>query len=225
MLKRRREGEKRFEQTMFERSFWRFFSRIGDLFILTLFWTLTSLPLVTIGASTTALFYVCLKIHNHEEGTLWQMYKKSFCANIKQGTFIWLLYVFVALDAMIVGHTLCRAGVLAAADFSAGGRYYAALVLACSIFAGIVIYTAALLAMFRQSTAQCISAAIGLTFSQLPSTILYLFILLALFLITCCLFPALIFIDVPLAVYLISMRMNVIFQKQIARTEARNKAA
>lgn len=220
MFRRKPREQKPVPQTMFERPFWRFFGALGDFFILTVYWVIASLPLVTIGASTTALFYVCLKLRRGEEGKLWQMFKKSFCENFRQATFIWLLYVFVALDVGIVGFTLCRQGVLAAADFAVeGGKYYPALLIVCLLYLSIMIYTAALLAMFKQTTSQCISAAIGLAFGRLPSTILFLIILWALCLATWYLFPALIFIDVPLAVYLISMRMNVIFNRRIARTE------
>ena len=87
-----------------------------------------------------------------------------------------------------------------------------------------MLYSAALLALFRQTTGQLIVSAIGLAFNQLPSTILFLLILAALWLATFYLFPALIFIDIPLAVYLISIRMNAIFNRQIQRAEARNRA-
>lgn len=204
---------------MFERPFWRLFGALGDFFILTAFWLFTSLPAVTVGASTSSLFYVCLKKRNHEEGTLWQMYKKSFLENAKQGIFLWLLYVFVVVDLLIIGYSLCRQGTLAASDFARGGRLHIALVAACLIYVSVMLYTAALMAMFRQTSGQLVTAAVGLTFSQLPSTLLYLVILGVLYLVTFYLFPALILIDIPLAVYLISMRMNVIFQKQIARVE------
>lgn len=208
---------------MFERPFWRFFGALGDFFILTVFWLVSSLPLVTIGASTTALFYVCLKKRRNEESTLWKMYKRSFRENLKQGIFLWLLYVFIAVDVFIIGYSLCRQGAAAPADFAQGGRYYTALVVVGLLYFSVMLYSAALMAMFRQTTGQCVVAAIGLTFSQLPSTLLFLVIFAALWLATYYLFPALIFIDVPLAVYLISMRMNVIFDKQIERVEKRNQ--
>lgn len=225
MFRRKPREQKPVPQTMFERPFWRFFGRLGDFFILTVYWVIASLPVVTIGASTTALFYVCLKLRRGEEGKLAQMFKKSFRENFRQATFIWLLYVFVALDVGIIGFTLCRQGVLSAADFAMeGGKYYPALLVVCLIYLAVMIYTAALLATFRQTTGQCIGAAIGLAFGRLPSTILFLIILWALCMATLYLFPALIFVDVPLAVYLISMRMSTIFDRQIARTEAREAA-
>ena len=179
---------------------------------------------MTIGASTTALFYVCLKLRAREEGKLWQMYMKSFKENFKQATFIWLLYVFIALDVFLVGYTMCKQGMFAAADFSInGGKYYYSLLIVCLVYLSIMIYTAALLAMFKQTTGQCISAAIGLAFGRLPSTLLFLVILWVLAMLTVNIFPFLILIDVPMAVYLISIRMSRIFEKQIERVEKREK--
>ena len=39
-----------------QNSFWRFFGLVPDVLILSLMWVLFSLPVVTIGASTTALY-------------------------------------------------------------------------------------------------------------------------------------------------------------------------
>ena len=35
---------------------WRFIGKLGDLIILNVLWLITSIPIVTIGASTTALY-------------------------------------------------------------------------------------------------------------------------------------------------------------------------
>lgn len=82
---------------------------------------------------------------------------------------------------------------------------------------------AALLAMFKQTTSQCLIATVGLAFGKLPSTRLFLVILWVLAMLTVNLFPFLILIDVPLAVYLITIRMSTIFQKQIDRVEKRGQ--
>lgn len=210
--------------SIFDRPLWRFLGSIGDFAVLTLYWVITSWPIVTIGASTTALFYVCIKLRTREEGKLWQMYKKSFKENFKQATFIWLLYLFIALDVLIIGQMLCRQGVFQPGDFARdGGRYYMPLLIAGLVYASIMIYTAALLAMFRQTTSQCLIAAVGLAFGRLPSTLLFLVIIWALAMLTYHLFPFLVFIDIPAAVYLITIRMVSIFQKQIECAEKRDQ--
>ena len=49
---------------------WRFMGKIADMFLLTLAWFVCSVPIITIGASTTALYYVSLKMEEGKEGYL-----------------------------------------------------------------------------------------------------------------------------------------------------------
>lgn len=220
LFRKKFKEQKQADLPLFDRPMWRFLGSIADFAVLTVYWLIGCLPIVTIGTSTTAVFYVCFRLHNREEGKLWQMYKKSFKENLKQGIFIWLLYIFVALDVFIIGYTLCQMGVLSAADFAREtGRYYTSLVIVILLYLSVMLYTAGLLAMFKQTTGQCIQAAVVMTFAKLPSTLLFLVILTALWLFTYYIFPAAVFIDVPLAIYWISARMNAIFNKQIERAE------
>ena len=47
---------------------WRFMGKVFDMMVLTVLWVVTSLPVVTIGASTTALYYVGMKLARDDEG-------------------------------------------------------------------------------------------------------------------------------------------------------------
>jgi uncharacterized membrane protein YesL len=218
----RKAGNPGGRQTIFEAPFWKFFSQLGDFFILSVFWLLTSLPVVTIGTSTTALFFVVLKSRNGEAGMLWKMYKKSYLQNLKQSVGIWLFYIFIVIDACIIGYMLLSHGTIAWQDISWGGKYNLPLIIAALIYISMTIYTAALLAFFKQTNRQCILAAFCLTFNRIFSTLYFMIVIAALFYLTLYIFPPLIFVDVPLAVYLISIRINRIFQKQILRAQARS---
>ena len=77
-----------------DRLIWRIMSRIMDIIILGFMWTITSLPVFTIGASTSALYYVALKMARNQEGYLWKGYWKAFRENFKQATVLWLI-IFV----------------------------------------------------------------------------------------------------------------------------------
>ena len=52
-------------------------SRIADLILLNVLWLLSSLPIITIGASTTALYYVMLKIVKNEDSSFIHSSKTS----------------------------------------------------------------------------------------------------------------------------------------------------
>ena len=45
---------------------WRSIAKLGQIWVLDLIWLLCCLPVVTIGASTTALIYSCMKLHKDE---------------------------------------------------------------------------------------------------------------------------------------------------------------
>ena len=222
MLKRKLRETQSEPQTIMQRPMWRFFGMLGDYFILTVYWLIGCLPIVTIGCSTTAIFYVFLKKQRREEGTLWQMYKKSFKENLRQGIFLWLLYVFIALDACIIASMLIRSGCCTAADFENGGRLFAPTVVCGLIYFSVMLYSAALLALFRQTTAQLLTAAIGLAFGNILSTLLFLLITFAVGFVMLYIFPTLAFIALPLAINLISLRMNAIFNVRLKATTAVN---
>lgn len=66
------------------------------IMFLNLLWVLFSLPVVTIGASTAALYSVMIKLRNGTEGKLFLDFWDAFRTNFRQATIIWLLIMFSA---------------------------------------------------------------------------------------------------------------------------------
>ena len=73
-------------------------SKFGQLLIkgcyaccLNLLWLICCLPVFTAGASTTALWYVCLKCAHDEDTNIFTMFFHSFKQNFKQATVLWLI--------------------------------------------------------------------------------------------------------------------------------------
>lgn len=66
------------------------------IMFLNLLWVLFSLPIVTIGASTTALYSVFIKMRNGKEGRLFQDFWDAFRSNFRQATIIWLIILAAA---------------------------------------------------------------------------------------------------------------------------------
>jgi uncharacterized membrane protein YesL len=87
------------KQNLFDQELplWRILNRVTDVLILAFMWTVTSLPLITLGASCTAVYYVMLKMVRNEEGYLWKGYWKAFRENFKQSTVLWLLLLVLGL--------------------------------------------------------------------------------------------------------------------------------
>lgn len=76
---------------------WRFIGKLGDLIVLNILWTICSIPIFTIGASTTAVYYVTLKLERDEDDSTIKAFFRSFKSNFKQATAIWLLLLAAGL--------------------------------------------------------------------------------------------------------------------------------
>lgn len=66
-------------------------SKLIDVFFINLLWIVFSIPIITIGASTEAAFYVTIKIVDDEEGYIFKDFFKAFKQNFLQGTILWLI--------------------------------------------------------------------------------------------------------------------------------------
>ncbi len=76
-------------------------NRMADLMWLNILTMVCSIPLITVGASFTALHYMALKIIRDEEGYITRGFFKSFRENFRQSTVIWL--ILVAMMAALWG--------------------------------------------------------------------------------------------------------------------------
>lgn len=72
-------------------------TKMADMIILNLVAFFCCLPIITAGASLTALHYVSLKIVRDEECYILKSFFKSFKENFKQSTLIWLLMLLIGL--------------------------------------------------------------------------------------------------------------------------------
>lgn len=98
-----------------------FINKIVYSVYLNILWFICCIPVITAGASTTALFYVTLKISKNEEGGITKAFFHSFKVNLRQSTVIWLILltlgIILGIDGYILYHmrfenvfwTLCTA--------------------------------------------------------------------------------------------------------------------
>ena len=72
-------------------------SRLTDLLILSILWTVCSVPLVTIGPATAALYYVAMKMVQDSESGILKAFFLSFRRNFRQGVLLTLLLCAVGV--------------------------------------------------------------------------------------------------------------------------------
>lgn len=108
-----------------------FLFKVFDSIVLSVLWVLCSLPVVTIGASSAALYTAVLRCLRKEESYLLRTFLGAFRENWKRSTLTWLVALAVLallfLDAMVFRFLLLGGDTL-------GNLYWVILVLLCVAF-------------------------------------------------------------------------------------------
>ena len=66
---------------------------IADIMLLSFLWLIFSIPIITIGASTTALYYVTTRRISDRESYIFKDFLSSFKTNFKTATLLWFLWL------------------------------------------------------------------------------------------------------------------------------------
>lgn len=79
-------------------------NKLIDAVCLNILWFLFSVPVITIGAASTAMYYTFHKVIRRREGYLFQEFWRSFKQNVKQTIPVWLLIFVIYLILLINGY-------------------------------------------------------------------------------------------------------------------------
>ena len=79
-----------------ENPFWRFMTRFFNVAYAGFLWFATSIPLVTMGAATVALYHYTLQLVRGEEGYVGKSFFAAFRKNFKKATILWACMVVVS---------------------------------------------------------------------------------------------------------------------------------
>lgn len=150
--------------------FIRALSWIFDLILLNILWVICSLPIITIGASTTALYSMMLKIVVNEEGYIIRGFFDAFRRNFKQSTVVWMI---LAVIGILLGFdfTIVR---MASEGFAKIGTVFMGGVVL--IYVIEIIFVFPLIALFANTTMSMLKNAILIPVSRLPLMLLILFL-------------------------------------------------
>ena len=153
-----------------DNKFFRFMSKVADLCILNIICVVCCIPVITAGASITAMYYVTLKMVRGEDPYIWQNFWKSFRQNFKQGTLIWvfsiLVFIFLGMDFYIIN--------------SQNTTLFAVIRIllwcVCLVALSVFLYVFPIISHFVCSTTQALKNAVFMTFGHLPYTLVMLVI-------------------------------------------------
>ena len=119
-------------------------TKIGDCICLSVLWFVFSIPIVTMGAATTAMYAAAYRCIRKNEGGLWKTFWSSFREDFKRTTLTWLV-AFVVMALFTVDVFVMRNIKLSGGAW--GNLYWVALALWCAGL-GWVVHMAGYAARF-----------------------------------------------------------------------------
>ena len=163
---------------------------------LNLLWLICCLPVVTVGASTTALYYTTLKIvRDEDETSLTRMFFRSFRQNFRQSTLLWLIMLAAGLLLAGDGYILYHLRASSTGTAAVLWTLVLALVIAAAVLYCIVlVYVFPLVASVSNTTLAMLKNSFFIGTHYLFCTILVFAIHFAMFFVVVNLFtPMIIF--------------------------------
>lgn len=145
-----------------------FLSRVADLVILNILWLVCCIPVVTIGASTTAMYHVIRHWQKDSVSSIMRDFFQSFKEDFKQATPVYLILliptVAVVMNAMLIFNPENSAAV---PSYLLVIWFISALIL---LFISSFVYP--VMAFFADSIFKTLRNAMVLALANLPRTIL-----------------------------------------------------
>ena len=142
-----------------------FLEKCVNIVILNILFIICSIPVFTIGASMTALYYMMLKLSAGEEGYIVKGFFKSFRENFRQSTLIWLIMLAIAVIFRVDFYAVNSMG---ATGFSNILRI--ALMALLLVWFLELSYVFPILAKFDNSIKETMKNALAMAIASLPQT-------------------------------------------------------
>ena len=146
--------------------FARTMNRLWDLICVSILWFVCSVPLITLGAASTAAYYTCAKVLRHHNGHIFGEFFRCFRREFRQSTLLTL--ILAALLAVLV---------LDCVYFYGSGFLFSLFCMMMLMLAGCTLYMFALLSRFSMGLFRIFRTGLVLMFRHLFKTILLLILL------------------------------------------------
>ncbi|MGN0132081.1 MAG: YesL family protein [Lachnospiraceae bacterium] len=185
-------------------------TKLADLMWLNALFIITSLPIFTIGASTTALYYEAMRVVAGEESYITKDYFKAFKDNFKQATVIWIVS---ALLLCLFGYTFYVTG---KSQMENAHIIMGVFGIPIILLAFMLLYVFPILAKFENTILNTTINALLISLSQFPKTVLMLVfsaVPILLVLSSWKWFPVLVLGGFAVVAYVNGSLMNKIFDK------------
>lgn len=145
-------------------------SKLFDIGWLSLIYVVFCVPLVTIGAATTSLYYVSAKVLRKDRGYVWSEFWHSFKLNFKPATLMWL--IFAAIYGLLYFNLTTFNTSNAAGGYLVGAYIALAFIVTC-----VASYAFCLLSRFNMNVRGILRYALYMSFRHFLHTLCFLAIL------------------------------------------------
>lgn len=194
--------------------FFQGFNKVIDCLALSVLWFIFSIPIVTSGAATTALYYTINKVIRNGRGYVWQEFWHAFRENFKQSTVVWLILLVVGCIMSVDIYIMFQ---FAKAGEKAGMFYIVFVVLlAFELMWGIYIFP--YIARFENATKVLLKNTALIAIGNLLKTLL-MFAILAVSVFLVYLLPVTLVLIPGLYMLLINMIIEKIFRKYMSKED------
>lgn len=139
-------------------------TKLFDLILLNILWLVCCIPVITIGASTTALYYMTMKMVRNKEAGIVKGFFRSFRQNFRQSVPMTLmLLAFVSVLA-------ADFHILSGSKSQSGSMIYGVCVTIFLIGGAVFSYAFPLLAKFENTVGRTMTNAAKIAMTHLPQT-------------------------------------------------------
>ncbi|MCL2559708.1 MAG: DUF624 domain-containing protein [Turicibacter sp.] len=152
---------------------------LADIFLLNFLWLIFSLPLITIGASTTAVYYVTTKKVGNSDAYVLKGFLKSFKENFLVST---IAYVILAAIGLVVWVNFRAMGHVDLGGMQFPVRVALSFVLIQIIFVSMYVFP--IISRFDMTAIKALKSALQLSNGHLFLTISNLVLLVAVGIVT-----------------------------------------
>lgn len=145
-------------------------SKVADLCILNIICVVCCIPVITAGASITAMYYVTLKMVRNEEAYILRSFFKSFKQNFKQATIINLIMLLIGVVLYV------DLNVSKAMQGGAGQIFQIIFMAFVLIYFILFLYVYPVLARFYNTIKNTIKNALFMAIRHFPYTVVMVII-------------------------------------------------
>lgn len=195
----------------YDNKFTQVVNKIVNICFISVLWLIWCVPIVTAGASTTAMYYTVNKVLRHNRSYVFKEFWGAFKSNFKQATIIWLIL-------LVIGIIMGTDAAIMKAFYEAGselGKFYVVfyVMLAFEIVYGTYIF--ANIARFENTTKEIFKNAGLMAVAHLPWSFLIL-VLLLLTLLLDLILPFLILVLPAIYMWMCNLILERIFRKYMS---------